>query len=128
MSIDLTKLTPAPWYVTTNDYGTEFTVCAKLNGQVARIVSWHSDIDAEFIALARNAFDIMMWHGWHAVPLRFTDDGCDQWGVKSADAMVETIAESGFSKKSCTFWPDPFTALVEADAWYRANIEKASQQ
>lgn len=132
MPIDLTKLAPAPWFVnyseTTDDRG-DGPACLSIgpyeeDGADAFMFSETfsaSDgspdrIDAifEFAALARNAFDVMIRRGWHTWPL---DDGT--WEVGSGDGRwwVETIP-------SVLSWPDPFTALVAADQWYRENIEK----
>ncbi len=63
----------------------------------------------KFIVLAKKAFDVMQKRGWGVLKM---NDGT--WGLSG-------IAVGGLS------WPDPFTAIVEADKWYKANIEsKAS--
>lgn len=54
--------------------------------------------DLEFIALARNAFDVLMRRGWH--PSR---DSAGGWWCEYVHA------------------PDPFTALVLADEWYKTR-------
>lgn len=71
----------------------------------------------EFICLARNAFDVMMRRGW-GVERFIAPDGSFQWSVESNG--VRNIVGG------TTIWSnsDPFTALVEADKWYRENIEK----
>ena len=71
--------------------------------------------NAEFIALARNAYDVMMRRGWCAEPKR---DG--QWGVRKFNNHFYPNGPQGV----VTSWPCPFTALVEADKWYAANVEK----
>ncbi len=112
--IDLSKLTPAPWsvpdgcgYVT----DTEGNPCADCGG---------AD-DAEFIALARNAFDVMMRRGWSVrtwIPGSLDGKAPRRFGV---------IDEDGEWLHKTDYWitsrHDPFTALVEADRWYREHVE-----
>jgi hypothetical protein len=86
--MDLSKLSPAPWN------------CGDERG--------HNETEDYFIALARNAFDVMMRRWWYAQP---EDDG---WSVVG----------SGFSEVIESRHADPFTALVEADKWYKENVEK----
>jgi hypothetical protein len=67
----------------------------------------------EFIVLARNAFDVMMRRGWFVVPNYMTRPGT-AWRVKTAWPNCEVEWKE---------WPDPFTALVEADKWFRENVD-----
>jgi len=60
-----------------------------------------------FIVLARNAFDVMMRRGWS---VRKDLDG--EWFCMES-------SRDGLAIKA----KDPFTALVEADRWYKANVE-----
>ena len=108
MSIDLNWLTPAPWTADGCD------VRGPLNADRCPMMSiydegGHSETEAAFIALARNAFDVLIRRGWGVV--RFTDG----WKVFLSD-------DWSFLRSAC--WADPFTALVEADKWYKANVEK----
>jgi hypothetical protein len=73
-------------------------------------------VDAVFIALARNAFDVQMRREWWPVPAR---NG--QWIVRSPDNALDVM--EGPPERDFQTWPDPFTALVEADRWYRENVE-----
>lgn len=137
--MDLTKLTPAPWeasnknwrnedaghdrYIVGNRFEDEDTgdVCAtavaivKGNATSGTI----QDANAEFICLARNAFDVLMRRAhlqWCPV---IGDDGL--WCiVHSDDAMKDRYADGWCVPGR---WPDAFTALVEADQWYAENIE-----
>lgn len=80
---------------------------------IARVIIRGMDTTTpEFHALAREAFDVMMRRGWHAE--RYND----QWFVP---AMMLHYMEI----KSVNVWfaNDPFTALVNADRWYRENVE-----
>jgi len=57
MSIDLSKLTPAPWIADRREIEVPENFHIYDEGG-------HNEEDAAFIALARNAFDVMMRRGW----------------------------------------------------------------
>jgi hypothetical protein len=124
--ITLEKLTPAPWTVDAPGcVGHTF----KEGGKRTIAIPGDSynpfppDIaDAEFIALARNAFDVMMRRGW--------------WAIKDVQGKFFVKGDCKGSKfghqqtpHPCDDWgnphrlQDPFTSLVEADKWYRENVE-----
>ncbi len=79
--------------------------------------------DLEFVALARNAFDVMMRRGWSV--------GCHNG--KFAAFMPASVPQGKYMAQGSTvvikddleqgYRADPFTALVEADEWYRENVE-----
>ena len=117
MSIDLTKLTSAPWHTggtTFRPSGPRKNVWSEAakGMQSGEILAENCRAnDAEFIALARNAFDILMCRGWSVyrrsnkkwavdVPLRIPHDG----GI----AVFER--------------DDPFTAVDEAEKWYKEHV------
>ena len=82
--------------------------------------SWNdADIaDMQFIALARNAFDVMMRRGWYSQKAK--NEKFVTWYVwDESDSPAIKISVQDSAK-----WNDPFTALVEADKWYKANIEE----
>jgi len=113
MSIDMGKLTPAPWEAVCGSWG---------NGGVYPYVSnIHHDIykDAEtdlaFIVLARAAFDVMMRRGWS--PVKAT--GC-RWIL--IENELNPYIDAG---ELVTAQDDPFTCLVAADAWLTER-EKAN--
>lgn len=136
--MDLSKLTPAPWHagrMDTVSYDGDGTgpyknvyhdnpkgkmhLGERLPDTVAR---GEGDADecranAEFIALARNAFDVMMRRGWQVLLI----DG--KWHV--FDRILPDGKGFGWigGVGAYEIPADPFTALVEADAWYKANIE-----
>ncbi len=114
--INLAKLTPGPCRVEIIDdvCGSEYAKLARADGSFFGSF-WLPD-DAEFYVLARNAFDVMMRRGWFVVPNYCNRPGTF-WRVKTGLA--------GDLEIEWREWPDPFTALVEADAWYKANVEKA---
>ena len=74
--------------------------------------------EAQFIAIARNAFDVMMRRKWRAEQ---ADDG--KWFVHQIIGLLPDF--DAFVKYTrVTYHDDPFTALVEADKWYAVNVEK----
>lgn len=131
MPIDLTKLTPAPWEV--HDGGPNHSICAVTGENTCgplfeRWDGSEDTTDAEFACLARNAFDVMMRRGWS---VQAESDGPSlRWWVSGENLFGRGGFDpndwhpSAFDKYLTeTRWPDPFTALVEADAWYVANVE-----
>ena len=125
--MDLSKLTPAPWFVGKNrDAHTvrslvdmegeepvgkseSFTVANCWSGTHATRLKL-SVTNAEFIALARNAFDIMLRLLWNTQEL----DG--YWIVfgRTCPLKVHQWSET-------QHFTDPFTALVESEKWYAAK-------
>ncbi len=110
--MDLEKLSQAPWTA----WSMNAPPSQSPYGPYGRVIGPrfffvdHSEClapdDAEFIALARNAFEVMMRRGWGV------EWNADGWTVTGLNwSGPETAA-------------DPFTALVEADKWYRENVEK----
>ncbi len=95
-------------------------------------------IPLKFAALARKAFDVMLRRkitkrceccdlGWDI----YCDPVDGQWWVAVREESA-TPSPQGWvpSWKSIKYISasDPFTALVEADAWYKKEIEKRPQQ
>lgn len=114
--MNLEKLSPAPWKmdvgaIQTDPYDTPydwyFARGPIIKGKIAKEGKEAANTDAEFIALARNAFEVMMKREWHAEK---TNDGWEVIG-------------SGHAEIIDSRHPDPFTAIVEADKWYRENVE-----
>lgn len=133
MTLDLTKLSAAPWTwhwpERFDDY--EGPMASLFDGSGEIVCNFGdstlyyptqgsepSPTDAEFIALARNAFDVMMRRGWEVHHIRV-----GQWGVPYVMHEGEFRAWLKLDPKALA--ADPFTALVEADRWYRENIEKS---
>jgi hypothetical protein len=107
MSIDLSKLSPAPW--THVGFGRVMGATAE-DGSCMEIYpeGGHSEDDAEFIARARNAFDVMTRRKWTPI---FSTLG---WYVLNADfelAMDLPEDDPGI------FFGDAFTAVVESERW-----------
>lgn len=97
--IDLSKLSPAPWV---SDKDADIWHGSHL---IFRHTGCNED-DADFCALARNAFDVMMRRGWNVYK------EMDGWSIGN-DSFLRGMGDC-----------DPFTALVEADKWYAENIER----
>jgi hypothetical protein len=115
--MDISKITPAPWesrcfhvVATAAErhllYGGR-EICH--TGMMGSGNPKQCEADAAFIALARNAFDVMLRRGWGAI--RFKDGWCPGYPVRMPNELAHRR------------WDDPFTALTEADKWYRENIE-----
>lgn len=130
--MDLEKLTSAPWEWHAED-GSLLTLSQAGDDVAGHVLSCApcgacqkrgapclgpSKADAEFIALARNAFDVMMRRGWCPV---LRDKG--EWVVQDGEEWVYRFANYGGDGSRINA-ADPFTALVEADRWYRANVEQ----
>lgn len=82
------------------------------------------EANAEFIALARNAFDVMMLRGWQVERWQ-NKFGNYFWRVSQSPFHPTTEFWKYLEKRQ---WVDPFTALVEADKWHRENCEDVDPQ
>lgn len=108
-SFDASKLSPAPWATVGTEIG---STAVNANGN---IIDVHGDesSDSSFIVLARNAFDVML--------RRY------EWRIRSCTAGDYSIWWEVYDENDRHVaggrWPDPFTAIVEADKWYRENVE-----
>jgi hypothetical protein len=121
--IDLEKLTPAPWTpAIESDRGYRGEEYGRFYFPTFEEVPFGFDVgleqiaanDAEFIALARNAFDVMMRRGWTVVRRK------GKWFVASVD---ENLVEKFKGRMMDSPANDPFTALVEANRWYEEHVE-----
>lgn len=59
--------------------------------------------------VAKQAFDVMTQRGWYAV------QDLDKWAVGPSCHMPDYLLNARLD--------DPFTALVEADRWYKEHVE-----
>lgn len=111
--MDLSKLTPtrAPWKVHKSCAPGHSIVMAGRRRVCPALAA-----DAELIALARNALDVMMRREWGV-------GGASRWWA----ALPPTECPEKF-RRWCDdhYFPDPFTALIEADHWYREHVEGAA--
>jgi hypothetical protein len=117
MSVDLTKLAAAPWIVhqcshDDADPGECFVKFTDPRDDLSTDSTMMDRDHCEFIALARNAFDVMMRRGWSVQ--RYVGSGPENgmWFVDMKERAVWLPC-----------WPDPFTALVEADKSYTEHVE-----
>lgn len=90
-------------------------------------MTWHwmfstseGEANLQFIKLARLAFDVMMRRKWWPVPrvgggwtVHFTKGSAERW------MMEYSRSHQG---DGCPKFDDPYTALIEADKWYRENV------
>ncbi len=123
MSIDLSKLTPAPWEADESHLVHGRSGTLRETPGFAKFESDNRNEDAAFCALARNAFDVMMRRGWYACRDGFDGESFVGWIVCSRPTKSHCPNVMGRHKGPISSWPDPFTALVEADKWYQENVE-----
>ena len=118
MNLDVSKLSPADEWEPDFEDGTIEGVLRMVHhgnvNTVARTGEMFNRADLLCCALGRKALDVMLRRGWQ--PLRY-DDG---WGIAFHRPMPTRL--------TWLRWPDPFTALVESDRWYRENVENVENQ
>ena len=123
--MNLTQIREAPWFVTSHklseDSPTEFFDV--VTGPVDDPSEQYSVIDnptkdeAELIAKARNALDVMLRLGWSPS----FDPYTKLWTVFSRKDRFGVSEEIGAEEG--LHYTDPFTALVEVEKWYKENID-----
>ena len=111
--MDLNKLTPAPWLISA-PASDQFPAVVKQTGFPILLSEEDNVADLQFAALARNAFDVMMRRGWWPI----SQGPGTQWLVVIPD--VNRLEQGGGFVDD-----DPFTALIEADRWYRETQDPA---
>ncbi len=119
--IEPSKLTPLPLKVVKTD------VANVVDAKGWIVAEFAFAVDAEFHVTARQAFDVMMRRTWYAEPNGF-DGQHDAWIVCSRiikRGAPNVIARYCFAHDlplpKPFAWPDPFTALIEADRWLTAK-------
>lgn len=143
--IDWDKLSPAPWNVVSEegqaslhglmpDKYPEDGVTVEHPPQSRRealetffytvFSGWISREDAEFIALLRNGTEVWRRRGWtphwHGPLVWLECKDVGRGGVGPHDFHPGSFA----TWLEGRFWGDPFTAMIEADKWYKTNVEK----
>lgn len=135
---DLSQLSPAPWSVRSeefDDWGLVragdgapvlTTSCAYRIPDEYRTMPYGPEriagppevaANAAFVALARNAFDVMMRRGWYAVPFNRAKAGV--WWVVRTRGGYDIPLSFAVKNKHRGEFADPFTALVVADEWMK---------
>ncbi len=117
--IDLSKLTPAPWRAYRYMQPASDNKYALLAPDGNTYCDSKADI--EFCALARAACDVQMRRRWYAGRCR-NEPNRDRFFVWNEDD--DSPAVSMLLCQDKAVWLDQFTALVEAEAWHVANVEK----
>ena len=124
MSIDLSKLGSAPWGYC-YDGSSDWSVGPKDDPQDGIITVSSGDDEvarthSAVVAECLNALDVQMRRGWHASLANdgktwFADPICDD-AARASALFMEWVY--------CQGYDNPATALVEADEWFKANVEK----
>jgi hypothetical protein len=143
-NLDLSKLTPAPWDAQSNhDHPSlapqvnsakekcilgAFWLCHPNIKEAEEAMILECEANCEFVALARNAFDVAMRRGWTVERISQMGGGFI-WRITPHSANDEVRLCGANAAKFKTYVllqkaTDPFTALVEADRWYKENVEK----
>lgn len=136
--MDLSKLTPAPWF--DNDGYRVHAPTADVDKRSGDVLFEGKHLaatgtDSAFVALARNAFDVMMRRGWYAAPI-YQQGEVIGWNVLNAHGALagrdhHRSCATTFMLEGWPFsglWSDPFTALVEADKWYTEHVESPKER
>lgn len=121
--MDLTKLTPEPWEAvrqadlrTLQPTGTFVLAHGNLDiAEFRKPSPGEAETNADFTALARKAFGVMMRRGWGTEAVTTSEREPIVWRF--------TVVKHNGEPASDRVFFDPFTALVEVDQWYTDNID-----
>lgn len=108
------KLPPAPW--TADDLGDDDWCVIDGTGRYVRGLERLPEPIAKHIALCRNAMDVQHRRGWAAV----AGDSEGKWVARKEAGDGHRVIDILGEKSD---FDDPFTAIVEADKWYKENVE-----
>lgn len=121
MSLDLSKVSPAPWFVTgmdvIDDQGREKTDVYIVNEEdtwIAHMIQKDPGDDPYMIALSRNILDILMRRGWSIVNPSRKIPG--KWHVYPTP--------NGIPVDIGGVYDNPFEAVYEADEWMKRNEDE----
>lgn len=116
MSIDITKLTPAPW----TPVAVCYEHCQFPHAWIVGGGEFSDREDAELYCLMRNALDVMTRRGW----------GTMEYFIPQKDMTFKRVFKVfGNGLDSAELWnmprihDNPLMALVAADGWYKENID-----
>ena len=99
-------------------YNQDGSARALVDGKTVLLSGPHfaTELFVERAVLASQAFDVMMRRKWR--PITNVLPG---WWVLGDD---ENPVHLPLHRDSPAIYADPFTALVEADRWYKENVEE----
>ena len=122
VELDLSRLSPAPWRLQEEcpEQDADVGVFAA-DGKVVTLGDVMACVDLAFIALARNAFNVMVRRGW-GLGFSGQEGPMQGWLVLLPKEMYPL--DHRLYPLANLRATDPFTALVEADKWYRENCEQ----
>lgn len=115
MSLDLSKLTPAPWSLV--DEGDGRHVIVDKNGKYVPGLLFYGHVGiavAHRIIAEHNAFDVMMRRGWGVTRLPNT-----RWVLIGNDCWLY-VGEKNWIRDTLI---EAYAALVEADKWYKEHVD-----
>lgn len=126
MSIDLSRLTPAPWGTWRYKATTICTQETEDETSCVHLGEMESVADADFVALARNDLDVKQRRGWHTE--KCTESG--QWYVPQlSEYVIRKVLMGGLKGKgdsgfdACYQNEHDIGLLTKADRWYREHVE-----
>ncbi len=117
--MDMSKVTPAPWRIDEcSDNATTAITGPTLEdteSSKGRVMQYPGD------EVARAAYDVMQRRGWGVRKIG------ESWTPVENDAAGRMFWQMPWIMRqiSCEVrgWDNPFTALVAADAWMKANVD-----
>lgn len=122
MALDLSKLTPAPWELVLQDWQPPQLLAAdKMSGLIGTGHTESAEAMLQFAALARNAFDVKVRRGWSEIRIDGLWMAVDDRGRPIDDTWL--VQHPDRTPTMQRFWPYPYISLVEANKWYRENVE-----
>lgn len=115
MTLDLSRLPAAPWNALKGaiNHPSGFPMLLAETDEPGDLAA------LEFAAMARGALEIQMRRKWTS---SFDFDG---WCVIDDECcliMTNKTLENPEGESKC--WPDPITALIEAEKWWVANVKR----
>ena len=121
--MDISKASPAPWGVHDGGGGGQVICAVRSDGMCQPIfkrIRLDSDTtDSINVILGRNALDVMMRRLWWPAHFPFgwqVHWNKDDFNGKGADELLNWSMQQKFTH--------PFIALIEADKWYKENVEE----
>ena len=110
MPVEIEKMTPLPW-TSVCQHGTGKFILAH---HMTTLALFNNEADCDFAEVARKAWEIMMRREWTLIcyPSKAWRANVGERFIPAHLLMDWCLSQS---------WPDPFTAIVEAEKWCAAN-------